>query len=44
MVMTSKEWLDYEKRKSKSDKKAKKSDKRDETGGKERTKKKSEIL
>ena len=40
MVMTSKDWLDYEKRKSKSDKKAKKDHNIYKTGGKYRTKKK----
>ena len=40
MVMTSKDWLDYEKRKSTSDKKAKKDYNIYKTGGKNRTKKK----
>lgn len=40
MVMTSKDWLDYEKRKGKSDKKAKKDYNIYKTGGKYRTKKK----
>ena len=40
MVMTSKNWLDYEKRKSKSDKKTKRKYRVFKTGGKDRTKKK----